>query len=219
MSTKMYGYVRVSTKNQNEERQLIALTKFGVARENIVVEKQSGKDFNRPLYQDLVSRLRAGDVLVLGSLDRLGRNYEDMVSQWKHLTKDLDVAVVVLDMPMLDTRKSHDQKQNLIATLVIDLVIQLLSYFAQAERESILQRQAEGIAAAKKRGVQFGRKRILMPEGFEELADEWWNGYVSSRKAAKELNVSPKTFIQRALEWGKAQGRSEPAWMSTQGSH
>jgi len=206
----MYGYVRVSTKNQNEERQLIALKNFGVPPENIVVEKQSGKDFNRPLYQSLVSRLRAGDVLVLASLDRLGRNYEDMVGQWKYLTKDLDVGVVVLDMPMLDTRKSQDQKKNLVATLVIDLVIQLLSYFAQAERESILQRQAEGIAAAKKRGVQFGRKRITMPDGFEELADEWWNGYVSARKAAQELSVSPKTFIHRALEWGKAQGREEP---------
>lgn len=210
MSTEMYGYVRVSTKNQNEERQIIALRQFGVSRDHIIVEKQSGKNFNRPLYQELVEHLHAGDVLVLASLDRLGRNYEDMVSQWKYLTKEREIGVVVLDMPILDTRKSQDQKQNLVATLVTDLVIQLLSYFAQAERESILQRQAEGIAAAKQRGVQFGRRRMTMPEGFEELAEEWWDGYLSSRKAAEQLHVSPKTFIHRAMEWGKAQGRDTP---------
>jgi len=210
MSNQTYGYVRVSTKNQNEERQLIALTNFGIPLENIVVEKQSGKDFKRPLYQRLVDRLQAGDVLVVESLDRLGRNYEETLAQWKHLTKDLNVDIVVLDMPILDTRKG-DQRQNLTATLITDLVIQLLSYVAQTEREQIRQRQAEGIAAAKQRGVHCGRARMSLPDGFEERAEEWWNGVLPATRAAKELGISPQTFTRRATEWGKAHGYVEPA--------
>jgi len=214
MQNQTYGYVRVSTRNQNEERQLIAMKDFGVPPENIVVEKQSGKDFKRPLYQSLVSRLQPGDVLVVESFDRLGRNYDEMVQQWKFLTKDLKVAIVVLDMPILDTRKGYGREQDLTATLVTDLVIQLLSYVAQTERDQIRQRQAEGIAAAKKRGIRFGRERLSMPDGFEELAEDWWNGYLPAAKAAKELGVSPQTFTRRATEWGKAQGLTKPVPMS-----
>ncbi len=168
MSSKMYGYARVSTKVQKEDRQLAALTQFGVEKENIVVEKQSGKDFDRPLYKKLLGKLRAHDVLVVKSIDRLGRNYAEILEQWACLTKEREIFIVVLDMPLLDTREGRD----LTGTLVADVVLQLLSYVAQTEREFMRQRQAEGIQAAKARGVHFGRKRIPMPEGFEKLAEE-----------------------------------------------
>jgi len=202
----MYGYARVSTKAQKEDRQLAALTQFGVAEDHIVVEKQSGKDFRRPLYQGLVAGMCGGDVLVVKSIDRLGRNYEEILEQWAHLTKEKEISIVVLDMPLLDTREGRD----LTGTLVADIVLQLLSYVAQTEREFIRQRQAEGIAAALERGVHFGPGRMPMPENFEALAEDWWNGAVSATKACKQVGISRDTFLRRAKEWGVMAGRTEP---------
>lgn len=202
MSGKTYGYVRVSTRTQNEDRQLIAMREFGVPPEHIVVEKQSGKDFERPAYLRLVRSLRRGDVLVVKSIDRLGRNYAEILDQWGCLTKEKRVAIVVLDMPLLDTREHRD----LTGVLVADIVLQLLSYVAQTEREYIRQRQAEGIAAAKARGIRFGRARIPMPEEFETLAIDWWHGRVSAVQAGRALGVSRATFQRRAEEWSQNQG-------------
>ena len=190
MSGILYGYARVSTRGQKEDRQLTALTEFGVTAEHIVVEKQSGKNFDRPLYQQLVRAFRPGDVLAIKSIDRLGRNYEEILEQWAYITKTCRAAIVVLDMPLLDTREGRD----LTGTLVADIVLQLLSYVAQTEREFLRQRQAEGIAAAKERGVRFGPKRIPMPEGFEELAEDWRRGAVTAAEAGRRLGVSRKLF-------------------------
>lgn len=198
MSNMMYGYARVSTRSQKEDRQVVALQEFGVALDCIIIEKQSGKNFDRPLYRKLVQTLRPGDVLAVKSIDRLGRNYEEILEQWVHITKTREAAIVVLDMPLLDTREGRD----LTGTLIADIVLQLLSYVAQTEREFIRQRQAEGIAAALERGVRFGPKRIPMPEGFEELAEDWWNGYVTATEAGRQLGISRKTFTRRAKEWG-----------------
>ncbi|MEY8403435.1 recombinase family protein [Oscillospiraceae bacterium 44-34] len=202
MSGMMYGYARVSTRGQREDRQVAALQEFGVALEHITVEKQSGKNFDRPLYQRLVQMLRCRDVLVVKSIDRLGRNYKEILEQWSYITKVQGAAIVVLDMPLLDTREGRD----LTGTLVADIVLQLLSYVAQTEREFIHQRQAEGIAAALERGVRFGPDRIPMPEGFEKLAEDWWNGSVTATEAGKMLSVSRKTFTRRATEWGTGRG-------------
>ncbi len=196
MTGHTYGYVRVSTHEQNEARQLAAMRSFGVAEENIVVEKQSGKDFQRPLYRRLIKYLRPGDVLVVTSIDRLGRNYTEILEQWGFITKRREAAIVVLDMPLLDTRRDRD----LMGTLIADIVLQLLSYVAQTERENIRQRQAEGIAAALERGVHFGRPRIDLPEEFEALAQLWREGGIASRKAAAQLGISHHTFIRRARE-------------------
>lgn len=197
MSGKTYGYVRVSTRAQKEDRQLIAMREFGVPPERIVVERQSGKDFERPVYLRLLRSLRRGDVLVVKSIDRLGRNYTEILEQWGCLTKEKRVSIVVLDMPLLDTREDRD----LTGILVADIVLQLLSYVAQTERDYIRQRQAEGIAAAKARGVRFGRERIPMPAGFEELAMGWRQGRVTAVQAGRELGVSRTTFKRRAEEW------------------
>lgn len=205
MSNRMYGYARVSTRVQKEDRQLAALTQFGVEEEDIVVEKQSGKDFERPLYKGLVKKMRARDVLVVKSIDRLGRNYEEILEQWAYLTKERDISIVVLDMPLLDTREGRD----LTGTLVADIVLQLLSYVAQTERDFMRQRQAEGIEAAKARGVRFGRRRLSMPEGFDGLAEEWWNGCVSATDAGARMGVSRDTFLRRVREWGMGAGYRE----------
>lgn len=202
MSQETYGYVRVSTRCQKEDRQVIAMREFGVPAEHIVVEKQSGKDFDRPVYLRLVRSLRTGDVLVVKSIDRLGRNYTEILEQWACLTKEKGVAVVVLDMPLLDTRESRD----LTGILVADIVLQLLSYVAQTERDYIRQRQAEGIAAARERGVHLGRTRIPLPEEFGALAEAWWRGRVSAGQAGRELGISRTTFQRRAREWGEAKG-------------
>ncbi len=195
-----YGYVRVSAKDQNEVRQLTAMREFGVTEENIVIEKLSGKDFQRPRYQRLVRSLRAEDVLVVKSIDRLGRNYEEILEQWTVITKKRKAAIVVLDMPLLDTRQGRD----LTGTLISDIVLQLLSYVAQTERENIRQRQAEGIAAAKAMGVRFGRGRMEMPEGFDGLAAQWSEGAISARQAALRLGISHHTFLKRAREYAQA---------------
>ena len=193
---QVYGYVRVSTQEQNEARQLAAMREFGVAEQNIIVEKLSGRDFNRPRYQRLVRGIGAEDVLVVKSIDRLGRNYEEILNQWGFITKKRKAAIVVLDMPLLDTRQGRD----LTGTLISDIVLQLLSYVAQTERENIRIRQAEGIAAAKARGVRFGRERIELPDAFTDLAYLWQEGGISSRRAARELGISYKTFQRRAKE-------------------
>ena len=196
MEGKTYGYVRVSTQVQNEARQLTAMREFGVPEENIIIEKQSGKDFRRPRYQSLVGALRTEDVLVVKSIDRLGRNYTEILEQWSVITKKRKAAIVVLDMPLLDTRRGRD----LTGTLIADIVLQLLSYVAQTERENIRQRQAEGIAAARLRGTQFGRRPMEMPERFSELAQQWIDGQVSSRKAASQLGISYQTFLRKVKQ-------------------
>ena len=190
MDHQVYGYVRVSTKEQNEDRQLIAMREFGVPQKNINIEKQSGKDFNRPKYQRLLKKLKPGDTLVIKSIDRLGRNYDEILEQWRIITKKKEAAIVVLDMPLLDTRKNRD----LTGTLIADIVLQLLSYVAQTEREYIRQRQAEGIAAAKARGVRFGRTPKPRPAEFEGVYRQWSRGYISAREAARTLHVAPRTF-------------------------
>ena len=192
MDGTMYGYIRVSTREQNEDRQLIAMLKFGVPEGRIVTDRQSGKDFERPGYRRLMRKLKAGDTLVVKSIDRLGRNYEEILEQWRVITKEKRAAIVVLDMPLLDTRQGRD----LTGTLIADIVLQLLSYVAQTEREFIRQRQAEGIAAAKGRGVRFGRPALSRPQGFAEVAARYASGGLGSRQAAEELGVSRNTFLR-----------------------
>ena len=192
-----YGYARVSTKEQNELRQLVALEQFGLGEKQIFVDKQSGKDFERRSYKRLVRKLRPGDTLVIKSIDRLGRNYAEILEQWRLITKEKRAAIVVLDMPLLDTRQSRD----LTGTLIADIVLQLLSYVAQTEREFIHQRQAEGIAAAKANGVRFGRPLIEQPESFPAIKALWASGGISAREAARQLGISAKTFTR----WAKAE--------------
>lgn len=186
------GYVRVSTREQNEDRQVIAMREFGVPDGNMIVEKQSGKDFERPKYQKLMKQIKPGDVLVVKSIDRLGRNYDEILEQWRLITKEKQAYIVVLDMPLLDTRAGRD----LTGTLIADIVLQLLSYVAQTEREFIRQRQREGIDAAKKRGVQFGRKRIEKPDNYVDVALSYRYGNMSAHKAANILDVSRNTFLR-----------------------
>lgn len=180
-----YGYARASTREQNVERQLLALREFGLAERQIVVDRQSGKDFDRPGYCRLLRRLKQGDTLVIKSIDRLGRNYGEILEQWRSITREKGAEIVVLDMPLLDTRKSRD----LAGTLIADIVLQLLSYVAQTERELIRQRQAEGIAAAKLRGVKLGRPEKARPENFEEVRRQWAQRELSARAAGRLLQV------------------------------
>ncbi len=187
-----YGYARVSTKNQNEQRQIVALTEFGISEKRIYVDKESGKDFNRAQYKRLIQKLKPTDTLVIKSIDRLGRNYEEILEQWSLITKEKRVAIVVLDMPLLDTRKEHD----LAGQLISDIVLQLLSYVAQTEREFIRQRQREGIAAAKARGVKFGRPPKEKPPEFPVVLKLWRNGELSARAAAERLGVTHRTFLK-----------------------
>lgn len=191
MKEKFYGYIRVSSKEQNETRQLLALQEFGVPSEHLFVDKQSGKDFDRPAYKKLMNVLQNDDVLVIKSIDRLGRNYAEIIEQWRVITKDKGADIVVLDMPLLDTRNAKDLMGNVIA----DIVLNLLSYFAQIEREFNHQRQSEGIAAAKSRGVKFGRKPLKKPAGYEEVCRDWANGKISARGAARKLGMNHSTFL------------------------
>lgn len=191
-----YGYARVSTREQNEARQMIALTGFGIAESAIFVDKQSGKDFERTQYRRLMRKLKDGDTLVVKSIDRLGRNYEEILEQWRVITKEKRAAIVVLDMPLLDTRQNRD----LTGTLIADIVLQLLSYVAQTEREFTRQRQAEGIAAAKARGVRFGRQPMPRPESFLSLQQQWEHGEISARQAAEQLKITHRTFLQWVKE-------------------
>lgn len=192
MTNHVYGYVRVSTKEQNEARQVIAMQAFGIDKQNIVIEKQSGKDFNRPKYKRLLRKLKSGDTLVIKSIDRLGRNYDEIIEQWRMITKEKQVGIVVLDMPLLDTRQGRD----LTGTLIADIVLQILSYVAQTERDLLKQRQAEGIAAAKAKGVRFGPQPMKKPPAFDDCYLLWKNGDISAHEAARRLQVSHKTFLR-----------------------
>lgn len=192
--SRLYGYARVSTRDQNEARQLVALKEFGISDCCIFMDKQSGKDFNRPEYQALIGRLKSGDVLVIKSIDRLGRNYEDILEQWRIITKEKQAAIVVLDMPLLDTRQGRD----LTGTLIADIVLQLLSYVAEQERSFIRQRQAEGIAAAKARGQRFGPPPKDRPEDFGDYVRRWKNGTLSAREASRQLQIAHSTFLKWA---------------------
>ena len=186
-----YGYVRVSTREQNEDRQLVAMKEFGIQNDMVYLDKQSGKDFNRPAYRRLIKRLKPSDVLVIKSIDRLGRDYGEILDQWRIITKVRQADVVVLDIPLLDTRQNN---RDLTGTLIADLVLQILSYVAQTEREFLRQRQAEGIAAAKERGVKFGRPSKVRPENYQYVYDSWERKEISAREAARKLNVSHTTF-------------------------
>lgn len=186
-----YGYVRVSTKEQNELRQVLALLEAGIADRNIFLDKQSGKDFERQNYKKLIRKIKSGDTLVIKSIDRLGRNYDEILEQWRIIAKEKGTAIVVLDMPLLDTRKNKD----LTGTLIADIVLQLLSYVAQTEREFIRQRQAEGIAAAKLQGVRFGRKPREKPPEYGSLKELWVRGEISAREAARRLGITHRTFL------------------------
>lgn len=187
---KIYGYVRVSSMDQNEDRQLIALKELGVPDMQIYLDKQSGKDFHRPQYKKLIKKIRRGDLLYVLSIDRLGRDYEEVQNQWRILTKEIGADVCVLDTPALDTRRTRD----LIETLISDVILQVLSFGAQSEREHIHQRQAEGIRAAKLRGVKFGRPRKELPDNFEEMCRAYRTGTTSLRMAAKLCGMAKSTF-------------------------
>ena len=192
MEAKEYAYIRVSSRDQNEDRQKNAMVEYGIAPGNIYMDKQSGKDFERPGYQRLLRKLKTGDTIVIKSIDRLGRNYNEILEQWRLLTKQKQVDIIVLDMPLLNTKQGKD----LTGVVIADIVMQLLSYVAQTEREFLQQRQAEGIAAAKSRGVQFGRRRIDRPEMYPEIKKAWEAGDLTDGQAADALGVSRTTFFK-----------------------
>lgn len=190
MSKNFFGYIRVSSSDQNEARQVIELTRYGIIEKHIYMDKLSGKDFNRPQYQRLKKRLREGDVLVVKSIDRLGRNYEEIQSEWRQIVKEIKADIVVIDMPILDTRTNKD----LIGTLISDIVLQLLSYVAQAERENIRQRQKEGIAAARARGVHLGRVAKPLPENFPAIYEDWAAKRITRAQAYAKLGITGNSF-------------------------
>ncbi len=191
--SKVYGYIHVSSADQNEDRQLVALRSCKVPECNLFVDKQSGKDFERPEYRRMLRRLKRDDLLYVKSIDRLGRNYGEILEQWRLLTKEKGVDIVVLDMPILDTRSGKD----LMGTFIADLVLQILSFVAQNERENIRQRQAEGIAAAKARGVPFGRPALPLPENFEQVVASWRNKEMDFASALQQTGMRPATFYRR----------------------
>ena len=194
---KIYGYVRVSSTDQNEDRQMIAMSDNNVPNGNVYIDKQSGKDFERPQYKKLVKKLKEGDLLYILSIDRLGRNYEDIQKQWRILTKDIGIDICVIDMPLLDTRNGKD----LMGTFIADLVLQILSFVAQSERENIKKRQAQGIAAAKAKGVKFGRPESPLPENFGKIIKNWDHGKISTADALKLCDMSASTFYRRRREY------------------
>ena len=193
----VYGYIRVSTHDQNEDRQLIALKEAGVTDRNIFLDKQSGKDFNRPQYKKMLRKLKKDDLLYVKSIDRLGRNYEEILLQWRVLTKEKGVDIVVLDMPLLDTRRGKD----LMGTFLSDIVLQILSFVAENERLNIRQRQAEGIAAAKAKGIHLGRPAQPLPENFPTVFQKWKNGEITGTAAATECGMPLSTFRYRARNY------------------
>ncbi len=192
----IYGYVRVSSIDQNEDRQLIVMDENNVPKGNIYIDKQSGKDFDRPQYKKLVKKLKAGDLLYILSIDRLGRNYEDIQKQWRILTKDIGIDICVIDMPLLDTRNGKD----LMGTFIADIVLQILSFVAQSERENIKKRQAQGIAAAKAKGIKFGRPESAIPLEFNELIEKWEKKQLSLGEVLAICNISEATFYRRLRE-------------------
>ena len=196
----IYGYMRVSSKEQNEDRQKIALTEMGVPENNIYMDKQSGKDFERTQYKRLLRKLNENSVLYIKSIDRLGRNYGELNEQWRIITKEKKADIVVIDMPLLDTRR----EKNLLGTFISDVVLALLSYVAENERTNIKHRQAEGIAAAKARGVKFGRPPLPIPENFYQMHKDWRAGKITIEEAAKACNMCPKTFYSKAVKYEKS---------------
>ena len=194
---KIYGYVRVSSTDQNEERQMVALAEAGVSEKNIFMDKQSGKSFDRPQYKKLVKKLKAGDLLYVLSIDRLGRNYEEIQNQWRIITKEIGTDICVLDMPLLDTRQGKD----LMGTFIADLVLQILSFVAQSERENIKKRQEQGIAAAKAKGVRFGRPEIPLPDNFGKLVKDWEKKRTSFEETLRLCNMSEATFYRKLREY------------------
>jgi len=189
---QIIGYCRISTRDQNESRQVLAMREFGVPECNIVVEKMSGKDFNRPVYRSVMDNLKPGDVFVVKSIDRLGRDYDEIIEQWRTITKKKEAAIVVIDMPLLDTRK---KERDLTTAFIADSVLQILSYVAETERAFIRQRQAEGIAVAKANGVKFGNRPKKRPTIFNKLRNQWHDGEIASREAGRLLGISHTTFL------------------------
>lgn len=197
IESKTYGYIRVSSKDQNEDRQLIALHSKGVKDDFIYIDKKSGKDFDRPQYNKLIKKLRSGDLLMIQSIDRLGRNYEEVQNQWRLLTKEKEVDICVIDMPLLDTRRGKD----LMGTFLSDIVLQVLSFVAENERTNIRQRQAEGIAAAKAKGIKFGRKPLPLPKNFYEVHRAWRSKKMTLKQAAEACNMPVGTFYGKARKF------------------
>lgn len=193
MSKTKFGYVRVSTQDQNEDRQHIALLPYNIPRRNVYADKLSGKDFNRPAYQRMIKRMRPGDILYLKSIDRLGRDYGEIIEQWRYITREKQADIYVVDMPLLDTTYCKD----LLGTFISDLVLQVLSFSAQIEREHLLQRQAEGIAAAKARGVVFGKRPLPLPSNFEEIYARWMQGDCTAEQAAQLCGMSRRTLYEK----------------------
>ena len=193
----IYGYVRVSSTDQNEDRQMLEMQRLKIKKKNIYIDKQSGKDFNRPSYQRLLGKLKKGDLLYVKSIDRLGRNYKEIQDQWRVLTKEMEVDVVVIDMPLLDTRVYKD----LMGPFIADLVLQVLSFVAENERVNIRKRQEEGIKAAKLKGVMFGRPMIKVPDNFGSLVKQWERGHIRAEDVAKECDMSIATFYRRLREY------------------
>ena len=197
----IYGYVRVSSIDQNEQRQMVEMRKLAIPEKNIFVDKQSGKDFNRPKYRKLVRKMKKGDLLYILSIDRLGRNYDEIQEQWRYLTREKEIDISVIDMPLLDTRNGKD----LMGTFLADIVLQILSFVAQNEREAIRKRQEQGIAAAKARGVKFGRPAIELPdEVFAEIVRRWEKGELKLNEAAVTCGMSPTTYYRRLREYRAA---------------
>ena len=195
----VYGYVRVSSRDQSEDRQLIAMKKLGVPENKIYVDKESGRDFDRPMYREMVRELNKNDLVYIKSIDRLGRNYKEIVEQWQFLTRDVQADIVVIDMPLLDTRRGKD----LLGTFLSDIVLQVLSFVAENERDNIRSRQREGIEAAKERGVKFGRPVLPVPEDFEEIVKTWKSGEITTAEAARQCRFSRSTLYNKAADLEK----------------
>lgn len=197
MKRNIYGYIRVSSKDQNICRQVLPMEQLNIPKQNLFIDRQSGSDFNRPAYKKLMRRLRQGDILYIKSIDRLGRNYNEILEQWRYLTKGRNIDIVVMDMPLLDTRCEND----LLKSFVIDIVLQILSFVAENERNNIRSRQAEGIEAAKKRGVKFGRPRKPLPENFDAIYKKWKMKELSVRQASEKCNMTKSTFYNKASNY------------------
>ena len=194
---KQYGYVRVSTKDQNEERQIVALSEFGIECCNMYIDKESGKDFKRKQYKKLLRKAKEGDLIVVKSIDRFGRNYKEIIEQWRLITKEKGINIFVLDMPLLDTRETE---KDLTGAFIADLVFQILSYVSEVERSNIKQRQAEGIAIAKLKGVKFGREPMIIPSDFESVYELWIRKEISARESGRRLKVNHSTFLKWTRE-------------------
>ncbi|MCX4326918.1 MAG: recombinase family protein [Lachnospiraceae bacterium] len=202
---KTYGYVRVSATDQNEDRQLIAMQEKNVPEINIYTDKQSGKDFNRPQYKRLLKNIKKGDLLYILSIDRLGRNYGEIQKQWHRLTKEVGIDICVIDMPLLDTRNGKD----LMGTFIADLVLQILSFVAESERDNIRKRQQQGINAAREKGVKFGRPETVLPDNFPKIIKEWEKGKITTEEAARKCNTSRSTFYRKVQKYKLKSNRAK----------